>query len=455
MFLTTSRAEADRLTKWTLRAVLAFALVGVFVAFAMSDQDWEILSTKHYWSQGGYYAGYSLQVAQTPGGYRTLQSEGVSNIHNMWPLTNRQAEGVSNAISGFPGTERLLVPFLAYLVLRVSDGWIDVLTAFWMMNVGIWLLAVVLVHRLAAMFFDDPRSPLIAAAMTAAYPVFALMFGGIKGQHIGSVFLIAGMYLYESRLQYLAKPWQFVQLVALFSLGLFATGGWLFLLAYLLLRQYWRTNSDRWWTVGVVLAAIMAARLALAFLTARYKLPSVETYLDVSYPRMFSESIGWLTTWWQGGDTTKLKLLNYPGQLLFTHLIPNITLGFLRGHWLLLTVAVLAATTLPRVRIFVVLAAVMFVLGHAGMVISGWTWHYGYLSAPAALMLILACGGSIGELSGTSDLRWRVLALVLLCAVLWQFSDQKTHAGLYYGGRAETFGVSAIVHHEGHEPITY
>lgn len=448
-----SGARADALTQWFLRASLGIALGLVLAMFALSGKDWEILGTKHYWSRGGYYGGYATQLTPTAAGYRTLQSEGLANLVNVAPLTRRRAEGVIEHITGFPGTERLLVPFLAYLVLRVSDGHIELLDGFWWLNVAMWLVAVFAVHRLATIFFDDPRSPLIAALLTAVYPVFTLTFTGIKLQHIGTVFLIVGMFLYESRWQHIAKPWLLLQLTALFSLGLFAAGGWFWLAGYLILRQYWR-DKDRVWTIVIVIVAVALARLALASLTVRYRLPSAEAYLQFSYWRMLTDSMAWIAAWWRGEDIAALRLLNYPGNFLYVHFIPIITTAFAKGHtWLLLGAAV-AAITCRRARMFLLLAPAMFVLGHSGMAITSWTWHYGYLSAPAGLMLILACSAQLGELSGQGTAR-RLAALVLLCAMIWQFSGEKAQAGLYWGGYSYTYGARVIVHHEGYDPVVY
>jgi len=60
------------------------------------------------------------QFVSTPGGYRTLVTEGLCNYTNMLALGERApASDARHSIQGFPGTERLATPFLVYALLHV------------------------------------------------------------------------------------------------------------------------------------------------------------------------------------------------------------------------------------------------------------------------------------------------------------------------------------------------
>jgi hypothetical protein len=447
-----------------IRVVLAIALVSTvltcFWVFALSDKDWEVLTTKHYWSPNGfYYGGYASEFIETPNGYRTVQQEGLPNLKNVSALASTAPfEAGSPRVSGFPGTERLVVPFLVYLTRRLSAGFIGPLGAFRTVNVVLWLLAILMVYGIARRFYADPYAPFLAAIMTAAYPTFTLTFGGIKIAQVGTPFLLLGVYAYEAHLRTASLWRQVVGLTAMMTVGMFASGGWLFLACYLFLRQAWETGSRRWAAMGVVLVAVVGARLTLSHLTRTYELPSVAQYLGFSYARMLAESGAWLTAWWHSEDVSKQKLLNFEGHTLVQNFLPHVASSFAKGHAALLLLAGAACLRVKAARRFVVLAVPLFLLGHSGTAMTGWHWwHYGYLSAPAGIFLILAASGFLGDALARPGWRGRGLAVAAaVSVVLWGFSDQKSHAGLYYGGDIQNYRAHVIVYGQGYrDPRIY
>lgn len=183
-----------------------------------------------------------------------------------------------------------------------------------------------------------------------------------------------------------------------------------------------------------IVLAIAIARLGFLFLARLYDLPTVEGTLGFSYAGMFSESWRWLAAFATGRDVGDLKLLNYPGISFFTGFVPVVTRAFAVGHAGVLLVASAAAWREPRARVLAAIAAALFVAGHAGMVIAGWKYHYGYLSAPAGVMILIAGGGYLGLLCSRSHrARWPAVAVQVLLILGFAFPE-KLHVDLYYGG---------------------
>lgn len=198
-------------------------VLGVFLAYARPGVDWEILQTKHYWSADTwYYGGYAAQYVATPGGYRAIIAEGLCNYANMLALQEKLPAGKArHPVQGFPGTERLATPFLVYALLHAPGEASAPWAAFWQANVLLWLLSILLAHRVAALFFADGCSPWFAAALVALYPALTLTFGAVKQQPLGTIYMLFGIYLFEGHLRAAAFPLTLT--AARLSLG--ASGG--------------------------------------------------------------------------------------------------------------------------------------------------------------------------------------------------------------------------------------
>lgn len=434
-----------------MKTLAAGALFVGMVAYAISSKDWELLTTKHYWSRGFYYSGYALQYLPSGNAFRAIHAEAQANLVNLDPLTESGPYPWPVLVQGFPGTERLLAPFLAAIVLRVGHSAIDIPVAFGIVNFLLWSLAVLFSYRLAAVYFTDRTSPFIAAALCSVYPTFTLTLRSLKVQQMGAVCLLAGMLLFERHITRCGPLMQFVAFLALIWVGLFASGGWAFVCVYVVLRVIWRDGREGWKTLALLAAAVLVAHWGLNWLTQVYKLPSVEDYLGNSFGAILVESLHWMQAWLTSGDPSSHKLLNYQGLDFFQKFIPLIITAFVRGHFWLLLTALAAAAVVPRARMLLTIAVPMFFVGHAGTALVGWQWHYGYLSAPAALLLILAASGALGHAIDRVSAwhTWRAVALIAFLLIVVPWLDLKTHAGLYLAGNPDTYQVRVIVHFEG------
>ncbi len=416
-------------------------ILGVFLSYARSGIDWEILQTKHYWSaETWYYGGYASQYFATLGGYRAPIAEGLCNYSNMLALEEKlPADAATHPVQGFPGTERLATSFLVYALLHAPGEASDPWGAFWQANVMLWILSVFLAHRVAALFFPDRCSPWIAATLVALYPALTLTFGAIKQQPLGTSFLLLGMYLFEGHLRNSPLPFKFVALSSIMFFGQFADGGWCFLATFIFLRALWMPGRERWTTLVCLGAAVAASELWLAWLGAMYHLPSVMHSLGFSFSQVSMQSWRWLLAFFTGGDVTRLRFLNFPGYSFFSDYWPSICRGFLLLHAPLLVVAVAGLFIEPRSRMFTFIAVPMLFVGHSGTIIAGWLFYYGYLSFPAAVMVILAASGTLGGLAARKTWVPRIAALAAAAYACWSFTDLKRQAGIYYGEDPEYY----------------
>lgn len=424
-------------------------MLGVFFFYARSKVDWEILQTKHYWSANTwYYGGYAAQFVSTPGGYRTLVTEGLCNYTNMLALGERApASDARHSIQGFPGTERLATPFLVYALLHVPGESADAWRAFWQANVLLWIFSVFLAYRVAALFFTDGCSPWFAAILVALYPALTLTFNAIKQQPLGTTYLLLGMYVFEARLATAGPALKVAALTALMFFGQFADGGWCFLAAFIFLRAWWIPGPGKWVTLGSLGGAVGLSWLWLAWLGRMYHLPSVMHSLGFSFGRMLGDSWTWLRAWTTGADVSHLSFLNFPGVTFFSVYWPLVCRGFLSSHGVLLVLAAAGLYLEPRSRMFTFLAVPMLFVGHIGTIMAGWLFYYGYLSFPAGVMVILAASGALGRLAGMRALAPRILALAVAALACWSFTDLKRQAGIYYGEGPDYYQRRIEVHY--------
>jgi len=370
----------------------------------------------------------------------------------MLALGERAPAGAArHPVQGFPGTERLATPLLVYALLHLPGEASDPWRAFWQANVLLWLLSILLAHRVAALFYSDRCTPWFAAILVALYPALTLTFNAVKQQTLGTTFLLLGIYLFEGRLREARAGARLAALAALMFLGQFADGGWLFLAAFIFMRAWWMPGRERWTTLGCLAAAVAIAELWLAWLRGLYRLPSVAHALNFSFARMLGDSGRWLAAWASGAGTAGHSFLNFPGALFFSDYWPLICRGFLPIHAPLILAAVAGLFLEPRSRMFAFLAAPMLFVGHSGTIVAGWLFYYGYLSFPAALMVILAAAGALGNLAARRQALPRLAAIAVLAYACWGFTGLKRQAGIYYGEGPDYYRPRVQVHY-GNEP---
>ncbi len=424
-----------------LTILLASSIVGVFVADAVFGVDWELLSTKHYWEAGvWYYGGYAKDYIKTPEGNRAIQREGVTNYTNLFALQESLLPGKSqHHVRGFPGTERLLATFILYLSLHLTGKSISVLTLFWLTNVVLWLLSIFLTHRLAAYYFADGYSPWIAAILVALYPALTLTFFAIKQQPLGTVFFLAGILFYERNLKQRSFLDATISLTAVIFLGMFANGGGVFLAGYIFFNACWSPRALRIRSLVSLAIAAIIAKLWLSALGSFYHLPSVTETLHIDVFAILSDTWKWLEAWVAHRDISELRFLGYPGGSFFTQFLALDIRAFLLLHVPLLVTAIAGYFFLPAARMLLLIAIPLFMLGHAGTLLAGWRFHYGYLSFPAGILVILAASGTLGLFLAGRHHLFRAVAFVIIAVAVLVFTDLKKQAGIYYGGFPERY----------------
>jgi hypothetical protein len=433
-------------------------LAAVFGLAALPRTDWEILSTKHYWSAAGrYYGGFAWPIVETPGGYRTPQKEGLANYTNLAALAETVSpKQAQNHVQGYPGTERLAVSFFVYVLLHLTGRTVDIWSLFWLLNVLLWLAAIALTHQTARLFYSDRLSPWFAAILVALYPVLTLTFNTIKVQPLGAVYLLAGMYIFERSLKLAGAAQQLLGLTALLFLGLFANGGWFYAAAFIFLRAWWLDGRARWQALASLGVAFVVANLALAALAQTYHLPSVEQRLGFSFRGMARESGAWILAWIRGGSVAGLKFANFPGTTFFSGFLPLVVRSFLRVHGLVVGLALLGAWVERRARIFAILTVPMLLVGHSGDMVAAWVYHYGYMSFPAGLMAILGAAGGLGWLANRRGWAFPLLAFALVAAIGGGFGLLKRQAGIYFGGDESSYQrVITIYDGDNDTPLRY
>jgi len=366
----------------------------------------------------------------------------------MLALRERAPAGTArHPVQGFPGTERLATPFLVYALLHLPGEAQDAWRAFWQANVLLWLLSIYLAYRLAALFFPDTCAPLFAAVLVALYPALTLTFNAIKQQTLGTTFLLLGIYLFEGGLLRAGIAFRIAALAAVLFLGQFADGAWVFLAAFIFLRAWWMPGREKWATILCLGAAVGLSGLWLAWLGRIYHLPSVTHALRFSFARTLEDSGAWLASWAAGAGSGGHSFLNFPGATFFSDYWPLICKGFLSIHTPLLVAAVAGLFLEPRSRMFTFIAVPMLFVGHSGNIITGWLFYYGYLSFPAAMMLIFAAAGVLGNLAARAQVLPRLAALAVLACACWSFTDLKKQAGIYYGEGPEYYRGRVEVHY--------
>lgn len=453
----------DDMRKKSVRIVMfSIILLSILIVFwfcGVKGPDWEVLTTKHYWkADQWYYGGYASQFVETPNGYRTIQRESLGNYLNLYPFNEKSSPSQAQyQVAGYPSTERLAIPFLVYLIINLSRGYLDVWSAFYFLNLVLWLYSIFLAYQIASIFFEDQYSPFIAALLVTFFPVFTLNFHGLKMPYISTVLLLAGVFIFEKHIRHMQVHLQFIYFSVLFFFGLFAVGGWLFLFVYLLIWHFNLLPLQRWRGITSMILALLAAQAALLYLRMVYHLPSAEQQVSLSYVQVLSDSMKWLWIWMHGQDVGKLIFFNYPGFTLFTGYLPLIVNSFIRSYWMFLLLSIPAWIFVRQARIFLQVSIPLFFTAHGAYMVTGWIWHYGYLSAPAGMMLMISTAGFLGWMFSRPQLHLKKLAVVFLIIALIGFTmDQKLNAGIYYGGFIERFQSRVILHYgEGNDITEY
>ncbi len=99
-----------------------------------------------------------------------------------------------------------------------------------------------------------------------------------------------------------------------------------------------------------------------------------------------------------GGDTSSLRFINYPGFSFVTSVLPWFVSLWFKANPVIIVVPLVGLFFLRQLRPLIFAIPALFLIGHAPAIITGWVWYYGYSSAPATHLLIVATALCLGLL---------------------------------------------------------
>jgi hypothetical protein len=276
------------------------------------------------------------------------------------------------------------------------------------------------------------------------------MFTSLKTQYAGATLLLAWLYVDQAiwpRLNWMERG---ALLVVTFTVAILAGGAAYFILAYVVTCHVYRAVSDPPGRRDHLLTALLAS---LAFIVGKISNDALATHYQTAsilaqlhLGDTLADSLAFIRTALSGGDTSGLKLLGFPGYTYFTFLLPWLAMNFVRANPIIVAVPLIGAFFIGELRILAALAAVLFVVGHAHVVLHGWTWYYGYSSAPAAHILIILTAICLGALYRSNRAYWRGVAVAAMLAAIYFFNaDPAYNMKNFYsnGVQQEGIGVGA------------
>lgn len=442
-------ATPSRATPWVL--VAAWVALALAIFSAAAPRDYESLSVKHYLSHywGLYYGGYGEILLESHGERRLLHYEAESNYRNALAFSER-GKGHYTMARHPAAVDRVYAAYLAAIASAATGGWLSVPGAFTLLNVLMWLgtalLAGVFLHRVSG----DREAGAIAAILVVAVPTFWLMLGSLKGQALGAAFLMAtatALLRVRACEAFLPRATFFF---LVFLVGQYASGGWFLLLLYLgctaLLAPSIVPRSMLW----PAIAGLVAARLAIAPLNAAYDFRMASQVYDVR--AILVGSVDWLRALAAGSDLSKVKLLNYAGTEFFDLFLKNMLVGLLDLCPLLVPLALLAALR-DRIGAWLAAMSVPLLAGHAGNMLTGWTFIYGYGSAGTVLFLCMAAALAVSRFVSGPALLGRLAGWIALAAMVGMMTMDLTtgrHRNFnnWYDNQSVFFDGPARVYHD-------
>lgn len=384
--------------------ILLLGILGIFAwnMYSYLGVNWELLQTKHYF-EGSYYGGFTNTVYDDGNGLTTFQAESVPCLNLVDSFLSKT--GGAQQYSQPTDVDRIFTcGFVPSLVARLGFSKIRMTQSIEITNIIFWLGFVVLIALLVRLWFADGVTPLIGAAIAAGYPIHGLLTTSFKTQLAGADLLLAWVYIERTAYSRLGWMERGVVLVTAFTLTMLAAGAAYFIFAYMLLLAFYKALTepegrlDALLDITVACCAFAIGEVFIRVILRHYNTAtSLQTY---GLGGMFMESLHTLWVSLSGGDITGMRFLNYPGYSYFTSILPWFLWLFFQSNPVICVVSLIGGLMSRAMRIVFLLFPVLFVLGHAPVVVAGgWTYYYGYSSAPAAYLLILATALCIGALS--------------------------------------------------------
>lgn len=400
------------------------ALVVVIMAwnvYAYLGINWELLATKHYFAVR-YYGGYADRILLQDGKMFTVQAESWSCLGYVASSLTPRGELYDSGLN----VDRIYTcGFLPSLVVRLAAGHVQLGTAIVIVNFLLWIASIALTYAAVAAWSKNRTAALMGAVIAAGYPIYGLMFASWKTQDAGALLLLAWIYVDKAIWPRLGWVERALLLDLTFTATMLASGAAYFIFVYIVAQSLYRimfdapARRDASLTLFVTLCAFVVGKLANNVIANHYHLTSALSAYRVD--KMLLDSLEYLRVALSGGDTSSLRFMNYPGASFLTSILPWFIALCVRANPLVALVPLVGIFVIRDLRPLLLVIPFLFLVGHAPAIIAGgWTWYYGYSSAPAVQLLIMATAFCLGQLFDSKLAVGRALsAATLLIAVYW------------------------------------
>jgi len=437
-------------TRYCAPLILSLGILGLFIwnIHSYLGANWELLYTKHYFDDR-YYGGFANTVYDDGNGLTTFQAESVPCLNLVVSFLSKT--GGAQQYSQPTNVDRIFTcGFLPSLVARLGFSKIRVTESIVITNLVFWVGFVVLIATLVRIWFPDAVTILIGAAIAAGYPLHGLLATSFKTELAGADLLLAWIYIERTAFSRLGWIERGIVLVAAFTMTMLAAGAAYFILAYMLVLASYKVLTEpgrRLAALQDIAIACGAFAIGKALIGAFLRRYHIETALGVYHvDRMLEESLRMLWVSLSGGDTTGLKFLNYPGYTYLTSVVPWLLWLFFQSNPVICVVSLIGAVMIREMRILFFLFPVLFLLGHAPAAVAGWIYYYGYSSAPAAYLLILATTLCIGTLLSRGS-RLAAVAIALGAIAFFNINPPFNFKNQYSNSEFIDTGRHLIVYH--------
>jgi hypothetical protein len=394
--------STDRMTLADSRIRLVLCLsIGVVMAWTLYSYfgvNWEFLATKHYFANK-YYGGYTQSVLRQNGDTFAVMMESFPCLD--YVAASLAPNKVAYAFS--LNVDRIYTcGFLPSLVMRLALGHIELGTAIVAVNFLLWIAAIALTYATVWAWSKSRTGALIGAVIAAGYPIYGLMFASWKTQDAGPLLLLAWIYVDKAIWPRLSWTERAVLLNLTFTVTMLASGAAYYIFVYIIAWQLYlalfeaSARREACVTIIVTLLAIAIGKLASGAMMDRYHLISTLSLYKVD--RIVPDSLAFLRAVLTGGDTSSLRFINYPGFSFVTSVLPWFVSLWFKANPVIVIVPLLALFFLRQLRPLIFAVPALFLIGHAPAIITGWVWYYGYSSAPATHLLIVATAVCLGLL---------------------------------------------------------
>jgi hypothetical protein len=420
----TQSTERSRHTLASSRVnLLLLALIGAVIAWnlhAYGGVNWELLASKHYFKDH-YYGGYTDGVLSYNGEKFVVQSESRPCLD--YVASSLKLNGETYPFS--TNVDRIYTcGFLPSLIVRLAGGHIQLGTAIVAVNYLLWLASILVIYGVVSAWSKNRTAALIGAAIAAGYPIYGLTFQSWKTQDAGVLLMLVWIYVDKAIWPRLGWIERAVLLDLTLIVTMLASGAayyiFVYIISWYLYLAVFESSARReaCLTIVVALFAIAIAKVTSNALMNHYHLSSTLSVYKVDH--ILTDSIAYLRSALSGGDTSSLRFMNYPGFSFLSSVLPWFVSLCFKANPVIVVVPLIGLFFLRQLRPLILAVPALFLIGHAPAIIVGWVWYYGYSSAPASQLLIVATAICLGYLFDSKLPFGRpVSAIVLLLAIFF------------------------------------